>query len=296
ACRRTLREEMGVEPSPETVALFQRVRAASVPPRHNLPHPAIPFVGRARLLHQVSSLLADPECQLITLTGPAGSGKTRLALQAARGFAAHGSSPAEQPFPDGIFLVNLAESRDCHSETKAADGGSTDALMAALESTLLAGAKCRGRTDVLTRLCGRAMLLVLDNFDHLEAAPPLLSLLLERAPRLKVLVTSRAPLQLSGERVLQIDGLCVPQSEDEIDTADASALFLQEARRVALDYQLCDRERAPLVRLCQLLRGQPLQLLLAARWTPVLSCAGILAEIEFGSGLDVQRPREMAGV
>jgi hypothetical protein len=253
-CRRTLLEEIGVYPSPETVDLFNRVRGATVPPPHNLPHPSTPFIGRATHVRQLSALLSDPRCRLATITGLAGSGKTALALQVARGFAAPDTPPPEQPFPDGVFLVNFAEVGELP-------------LFIANPSN-------------------QAMLLVLDNFNPAAASAALLPRLLARAPRMKLLIASCAPLHLTGERVVHVDGLQMPATEDEIETADASALFLQEARRVALNYELSDRDRSALVALCRLLGGFPLAMVLAARWTPVQSCSAIVSELNSGLGLD----------
>jgi DNA-binding SARP family transcriptional activator len=257
ACRRALHDEIGVDPSPETVALFNRVRGATVPPAHNLPRATSPFVGRGRQVGRLNAWLADPDCQLVTITGLSGSGKTRLALQVARAFAAPGGTPAEQPFPDGIFLVEAA----------------CDGLNAV--------------QHVMAYQSDRAMLLVLDDFDQAENAAAALPKLLAQAPRLKLLVTSRTPLDLRGERVLHIDGLCVPSSADEIETAEASTLFLQEAGRTAVGYRLPDDERSPLVRLCQLLGGFPLAMILAARWAAILPCSALIRELRAGSGLEL---------
>src|SRR5579871_3832778 len=194
SCRRALHDEIGVEPSPETVALFNRVRGATVPPTHNLPQTMTPFVGRVTEIGKLSAWLSEPECQLATITGISGSGKTRLALRVARGFATPGSPPPEQPFPDGIFLLDLAHE----------------------------GAEALSR--VQTELCDRAVLVVLDDFDQSGMAPTLLPKLLARAPGVKLLVTSRAPLGLPGERVMRLGGLCLPTDASDIETAAASVL------------------------------------------------------------------------
>jgi hypothetical protein len=257
ACRRALHDEIGVEPSPETVALFNRVRRAAIAPAHNLPHSTTPFVGRVRHVGRLSAWLAEPGCQVVTITGLSGSGKTRLALQVARGFATPGSAPPEQPFPDGIFLVDAT-----------CDG--VNALR-----------------RVTADLSDRGMLLVLDDFDQARDSAAYLPKLLADAPNLKVLATSRVPLQIPGEREMHIDGLCVPNSADDIETAEASVLFLQEARRTSVGYTLRDHERAPLVQLCQLLGGFPLALVLAARWAAILPCSALIAELRSGTGLDL---------
>jgi DNA-binding SARP family transcriptional activator len=257
SCRRALHDEIGVEPSPETVALFNRVRGATVQPTHNLPKPMTPLVGRLNELARLSTWLADPECLVVTITGISGSGKTRLALHVARGFATPGSPPPEQPFADGIFLLDLAH--------EGPEGVS------------------RMRAD----FCNRAVLLVLDDFDQAGTSAMLLPTLLAQAPGLKLLVTSRAPLGVPGERVVQLGGLCLPKNADDIETADASVLYVQEARRRSVGYQLPDRERLPLVQLCQMLCGFPLALVLAARWAVVLPCSALIDELQFGAGLDV---------
>ena len=108
---------------------------ATVHPAHNLPHVTSPFIGRIRQIGRLSAWLAEPGCQLVTITGLSGSGKTRLALQVARGFATPDNAPSEQPFPDGIFLVD------------GSDG-------------------VRAVQRVAADLSDRAMLLVLDDFDQ----------------------------------------------------------------------------------------------------------------------------------
>jgi predicted ATPase len=206
---------------------------------------------------KLSAWLSDPECQLVTIAGISGSGKTRLALRVARGFATPGSPPPEQPFPDGIFLLDLTHD----------------------------GAEALARAQ--TELCDRAALVVLDDFDQSGLPWTLLPKLLARAPGLKLLVTARAPLGLPGERVLRLGGLCLPTDGADIETAAASVLYVQEARRGSVAYQLPERERLPLVRLCQMLCGFPLALVLAARWAVVLPCSALIDELQSGAGLDV---------
>ena len=162
-----------------------------------------------------------------------------------------------QPFQDGIFLRDLAEDN--------------------LEDVSRATAE----------LSDPALLLILDDFERGVIPSALLQKLLTRAPHRKLLVTSRAPLDVRCERVLHIDGLRMPADEDEIETADASVLFVQEARRTSVGYRLPDRERFPLVRLCHLLGGFPLALVLAARWATVLPCSSLIGELQAGVGLEL---------
>jgi predicted ATPase len=141
------------------------------------------------------------------------------------------------------------------------------------------------RERVALHLQSREMLLVLDNFEHLRAGAVEVHLLLRQAPYLKVLATSRAPLHLEGERVLHVDGLGLPTTPAEVECAEASALFLQEARRVQVGFVLPEAQRPYLVKMCRQLGGFPLALILAARWAPVLPCSEIVREL--ADGLDV---------
>lgn len=289
ACRSILGDELGVEPARETTVLFNRLRAAITAPPHNLPIASGPLVGRAEQLRLLSGLLADPDCRLVTITGLGGSGKTRLALEVARGFGAPVSPPPEQPFPDGVFLVTAAETPGEYLPTKAVAAEASRTLLASLDAAL--GTSASQTADPLRHIsqhvAERAMLLVVDTAGQLEAGASVLSELLARAPHLKLLVTARVPLHLPAERVLHVDGLRLPQAEAEIETADASALFLQEVRRASVDFELSDEERPHLMRLCHLLGGFPLALVLAARWAPILPCSALVREVELGLGLDV---------
>jgi DNA-binding SARP family transcriptional activator/predicted ATPase len=289
ACRRVLREELGVEPAVETAALFNRLRAAITPPQHNLPVAPSPLVGRSDQVRLLSTLLVDPDCRLVTIAGLSGSGKTHLAMEIARGFAAPASLPPEQPFPDGIYVVNLAESTADGVGIRMPAADSARTMVTLLQSIL--GAPAHDSAEDVARITAylsqRAMLLVLDNLEHIDSNAPIIAEILSQAPHLKLLVTSRVPMHISAERVLHLDGLQLPASEDDLEVADASALFMQEARRATLDFRLMDDERPHLLSLCKMLGGFPLALVLAARWAPILPCSAIVRELESGMGLDV---------
>ncbi|MGP4099977.1 BTAD domain-containing putative transcriptional regulator [Nonomuraea sp. KM90] len=224
--RERLREELGVDPSPELVALHQAILrqdpGLSAPPRTNLPAPLTELVGRAAELAEVQELLATS--RLVTLTGPGGVGKTRLALSVARDAAE----------PDGVWLVELAGAVD-PAEAVAAVLGVRDDAAAPLPSRL-AGV-----------LAGRRVLLVLDNCEHLVgAAAELVSGLLRAAPGLRVLATSQEPLGVTGEHVRVVPPL--PEAE-------AVRLFTARANVGA----------SPAVAtICRRLDGIPLALELAA--------------------------------
>jgi DNA-binding SARP family transcriptional activator len=275
-CRRILREELGMEPSPETSDLFNRLRAAISPPHHNLPPATTPMVGRAEEMRLLQGLLTDPDCRLVTLTGMGGSGKTRLAVEVARAFAAPLTAPTEQPFADGIIFVPLLETPAPDAEAAG------QAILAACADALelsTAGTPDELGKDIAAHMQNRASLLVLDNLDHFQPGWGEIQQLLAQAPYVKVLATSRTPLHLEGERVLHVDGLCLPSGPADLESAEASALFLQEARRVQVGFALAESQRPHLVTMCRQLGGFPLALVLAARWAPVLPCSELVREL-----------------
>jgi DNA-binding SARP family transcriptional activator len=288
ACKRVLAEELGVEPLPATTALFNRLRAAVTPPRHNLPPVGSPFVGRAAQLQQLVSLLTDADCRLLTIAGLGGSGKTRLAIEVARAFATPATLPPEQPFPDGIIVVSYADapapSADANDPSQAAARTIQSGLLSALGLTVAPGADVQ--QTLVAHLKDCAMLLVLDNLEHLQSGVfSVLEEILRRAPNVRILTTARTPLHLAGERVLHVDGLELPVGSQDLEHAEASALFLQEARRASLGFGLTPQERPQVVELCRLLGGFPLAVILAARWATMLGCTTLLKEL--ARGLDV---------
>lgn len=270
SCRRLLAEELGVEPLPETWQLYRRLTAIHNPPPHNLPPPMTPFVGRERELAQLAQRLEQPTCRLLTLVGLGGIGKTRLALQAAADNLA--------AFKDGAFWVPLAEI------------GTARQVAPAIAKAL--GCPLSGPADpaqqVAHYLAGRELLLLLDNLEHLltpaeiDQVDALLLRLLTSAPGLKLLVTSRQPLRLKEEWVLEVEGLTLPPQVETAEPLAASAvtLFEQQAQRVQATFKVTPANQAEVIRLCRLLEGMPLALELAAVWTPLLTCAEITAEIE----------------
>ncbi|MBK9710306.1 MAG: tetratricopeptide repeat protein [Kouleothrix sp.] len=232
-------------------------------PRMNLPAPPTPLVGRAAELAELAALLDDPSCRLLTLTGPGGIGKTRLAIETA---ALHAGA-----FADGVAFVSLATV------------GSPDLLPAiadALGFGLYDQADLSGQ--LLEYLREKSLLILLDNFEHLLDASDLLVEVLQRAPSVKLLVTSRERLNLQGEWVFELQGLSLPKSEQaaDFDAAGAVALFLQSARRARAGFALPPAERACVARICRLVEGMPLAIELAASWVRVLPCNEIAAEIE----------------
>jgi DNA-binding SARP family transcriptional activator/predicted ATPase len=273
-CRQTLKTELGVEPLAETVALHERIKAAAAPPPHNLPPQPTPFVGRAAEMAELTRFLRHPAAQLLTLTGPGGIGKTRLALQGAAR-AIDPSQNDEQIFGDGVFFAPLVHM---------ADGLSGESLMTALAEALRIEIQgpMQPQAQVLAFLRDKKMLLILDNFEHLANDAGQLAQLLRLAPGVKAVVTSRVRLNLPEETLLEVKGLDFPASGQPTDPEKFGALrlFIQNARRIRADFALDAGEMAAAIRICQLVEGAPLGIELAASWLRALACAEIAREIQ----------------
>jgi predicted ATPase/DNA-binding SARP family transcriptional activator len=274
-CRATLEAELGLEPDEATAALYEQIRAdqpgaaaqppAAPPATLNAPAdaPLTPFVGRAAELARLADYLGDPACRLVTIVGLGGSGKTRLAMQAAQA--------QRHAFADGACFVPLAPAR-------AADE-IAGAIAQRLGMTL--GAAEDPLAQLGAQLRDRRLLLILDNLEHLPGAGAALAGLLERAPALTVLATSRERLGLRGEWVLDLAGLDLPAdaSPAALEASGATALFMQAARRARASFAPDADERRAIARICHALAGHPLAIELAAAWAHMLSCAEIEAEL-----------------
>ncbi len=266
--RQFLADEIGVPPQPETNALYERIRSAN-PSQHNLPQPTTPFVGRTAELTAIEKRLTDPNCRLLTITGPGGMGKTRLSLQAA----------AKQVgrFLNGIFFVPLTAVTPTPSDDAA------ELVIEAIAETL--GVSFQGseplQSELLDYLRQKEMLLLLDNFEHLLAATTLLGNILNQAPDVKLLVTSRERLNLQGEWTYELHGLLRPDP-DQTDgmQSEAVQLFLQSAQRVEAGFVGDTAVYPAISRICHLVRGMPLAIELAASWVRLLSPQEIVTEIE----------------
>jgi predicted ATPase/DNA-binding SARP family transcriptional activator len=279
SCRQQLWEELGAGPVAETSALAEEIRtgrygpvasAAHVPPpdkqRHNLPADATPFFGREREIARLRSVLAGEKERLVTVAGPGGIGKTRLALAAARTLLA--------VFGDGVTFVDLAPlSR-------------ADDVPLALAAALNFTAPDQTRElapQLLARLAPAEMLLILDNCEHLPGCAGLVGEMLASCPQLTILATSRQRLMLASESVVQVGGLDYPDSgAGDAGGYSAVQLFVANARRVRASFALDAETQPAVVRICQRVQGMPLALVLAAAWSAVLSPAEIAAEIAGG--------------
>ncbi len=285
-CARVLMRELGLEPSSGTKMLFERLKkeagrkvaepapgAGKASTRQNLPEStySTSFFGRRNELTELEKLLRDPQVHLISILGPGGAGKTRLALEAGR---IH--SPA---FADGACFVPLAAvSRPEYVVSSIAEA--LGARFAASES--------RSQLAQLAEfLAPRHLLLILDNLEHLQAGsralPDLVETLLKAAPRLTVLATSHERLNLAQEWALNVGGMPVPAAEaGDWEQYGAVQLFIQNARKAAGTLRLGEADRRAIIRICQLVGGLPLGLELAAAWARMLTCEEIAGEIERG--------------
>ena len=232
----------------------------------NLPAQPTPLVGRSRELESVRTLLLGEGTRMVTLTGPGGTGKTRLALQVAADLL--------DEFPDGVYGVLLAPIADPDvvplelARVLGVEETSTVSIAEALKAAL----------------ANRRTLILFDNFEHVGPASGLLGDLLGSCPGLKALVTSREPLRIAAERQYPVPPLGLPASsvKSALEAAEYEAvmLFVERARAVRPDFELTD-ETAPIVaEICERLDGLPLAIELAAAWSKVLPPAALLRRLE----------------
>jgi predicted ATPase/class 3 adenylate cyclase len=277
--------------------------------RTNLPAQPTPLIGRGHEIAALSALLRQPDVRLVTLSGPGGSGKTRLALQVAAELAltpspspiatgewSAGSSAARLPrrekgaggaglFPDGVYFVNLAPIGDASlvATTLAHALGVAEVASRSIEESLHAFLRTK------------QMLLLLDNFEQLLDAAPLIAELLAAAPHLKILVTSRAVLRLYGEHEFAVQPLMLPPTNDQrpstiddhaADRRDAITqyesvrLFIARAQAVKSDFTVTNTNAPAIAEICYRLDGLPLAIELAAARIKFFAPEALLARLE----------------
>lgn len=252
ACRKILDKELGVQPSLETTALYERIRAARQSARHNLPASTTEFIGREKELESLRHRLADPTCRLVTLTGLGGCGKTRLAQETARACA--------DMFINGAWLVPLA----------AVDAeGIVPAAGSVFNFPFSTGDH---KKQLLNFLRQKELLLVLDNFEHLLDSSALLADILKIAPEVKLLVTSRERLDIDGEWLVELSGL-------DVGSSSAAQLFVQSAKRARAEIKFGEQDHAVVAEICQMVGGLPLGIEIAAAWIRSMECESIANEI-----------------
>lgn len=222
------------------------------------------FVGRSKTIGILCQLLTDH--RLITLVGMGGIGKTRLALEVARHFPQRGNF-----VPHFVPLAHITHS---------------SGVMQAIGDSLGIAARHEGnvRKLVVDYLLRVPTLLILDNFEHLNDAVPLVESLLRSVPEIRLLVTSRERLHLYGETVFPLDGLSVTQTHPE-KNSEAVELFLNRAQHADATFHPDDQQWASIADICKLLQGIPLAIEQAASWIHVMNPSDILAEIKHGLGI-----------
>lgn len=288
-CRQVLQAELGVEPDTETTALYEQIRSETFAPAlvaptaqpplvaqplqplptppHNLPAALTPLIGRTQALAEVTTYVQRQRVRLLTLVGPGGMGKTRLALEIGRTLLLD--------FADGVFFVPLV------AITSATE------LVTAIATEIGLRPEGNDPLHILQQaLRPKQMLLILDNFEHLlvrgeETVAPVVAIL-AAAPQVQIIVTSRERLKLRGEQLYPVPALAFAAHATLVEAAALPAvnLFVQSAQQVQADFQLTTANLAAVLRICQLVQGMPLGLELATAYVGTLPLAAIVAEIE----------------
>lgn len=296
-----LRDELGSEPEGITGELIERIKQGEMPASHAvgvaigasrptrqrqaraLPIQVTPFIGREREKERLITALNDSACRLITLVGPGGIGKTRLAIEVA--------TVQQEVFADGVFFVAF--------EAVAAPDLMVLTLASALNFSFFGGQE--PKQQLLDYLADRELLLVMDNLEQLLAGVELLVDILACSPGVKILATSRERLNLHGEWVCDLKGMPYPEpalmreggwraeehgeKHSEARSYGAVQLFAQAARQAKADFALSEVTVPAITQICQLVEGMPLALELAASWLRLLSINEIAAHLE--TGLDL---------
>jgi predicted ATPase/class 3 adenylate cyclase/Tfp pilus assembly protein PilF len=235
----------------------------------NLPPALSPLVGRAEDISELVTLLGSDDVRVVTLTGPGGVGKTRLALAL--------GAEVLLSFPDGVFFVDLSALSD------------PSLVVGAIAAALgLREAPGRSLTETLSDyLASRRTLLILDNLEHLLTAASDVSGLVISAPGLKMLVTSREPMRIAGEHEVPLAPLSLPLQDadaSEVLTSPAAELFVARARDLRPGFELTTDDATSVARICRRMDGLPLAIELAAARTKVLSLPALATRLEDSLG------------
>jgi predicted ATPase len=258
-CVAALESELGVEPSPETVALWEAIRdrpaarpaMAAVARIDTLPRPANPLIGRGRETEALLDLVCDPDVGLVTMTGTGGLGKTRTAIEVA--------SLARDEFEHGVCFVPLAHIRE---ESLV---GPAVAQALGLEEV----PDTSPMQQVRDRLREASMLVVLDNFEQVLEAATDVAAILEACPGVTMVVTSRVPLRIMAEHEFPLEPLAVPNvnrpiSLGRVERFPSVELFTQRAAAVRRSFSLTEANAEAIAQVCARLDGLPLAIELAA--------------------------------
>ena len=267
---RVARGELGMDRIPPVPRLSQHhgISPASAASHNNLPVLPTPLIGRQRELAELHRLASDPQCRMLTLVGPGGIGKTRLAIETA--------SQLQVDFPDGVFFVPLASVDSSRFIVPV--------IAHSMGFAFLSASSADPKTQLLNFLGDKHALLLVDNIEHLLKEPDIevFGELLAAAPGVKMLGTSRESLNLQGEWVFEVQGLPIPTDSQEAGVAQDTSieLFLQRARRAHVGFDATTTDYPAVVRICHLVNGMPLAIELAAAWVRTLTCDEIADEIE----------------
>ena len=283
-CCSILSSELDIGPDMETQELYTSILNGKILPvvpdriqisaSYPLPSQTIPLCGRKTEMHYLSQAITQTAHRLMSITGPGGCGKTRLAQQLAHNCAAF--------FSDGIAWVplasvsapefiasTLARSLNMNFPRMMLSPKSPDDLRLLM-------------TQLLIHLQDKQMLIILDNFDHLIDGAGIVSEILDAAPQIQILITSRERLNLHGEWVYELTGLEFPGPDEQRvhPVTDAERFFIQTAQQTAMSFSVTEMNRSDIGRICRLVQGLPLALELSAAWVRVLNCQEIAAQIQ----------------
>ncbi|MAT96980.1 MAG: hypothetical protein CL608_07550 [Anaerolineaceae bacterium] len=269
------------------------LQPAAVTLPHNLPQQPTSFIGREKEITALDALLTNPAMRLISIVGPGGMGKTRLAVAAAEKQLTNSAI-----FPHGVFFVHLEHIQTADQMIPAIahvlklplDGGRKDDRI-----DPFLGENLTAKDQLLDYLRHKQLLLILDNFEHVADGAVLVAEILQTAAQIQLLVTSRERLQLLEEQVYPIQGLDFPDWEtpEEAMQYPAVRLFLQAAHRVQPNFAVVVDDLPELTRICQAVGGMPLGLELTASWVDMLSLSDIADEIENSLNLLETETRNM---
>lgn len=231
---------------------------------NNLPSQQTPFIGRKKELAEISSRLLCSDCHLLTLLGPGGSGKTRLALQVA--------AEIIEEFPDGTFFVPLAPLKTPDNITSAIGESLNIVFHGNYDSN----------TQLIDFLRPKKLLLILDNCEHLSGDMHIPDDILSNSPEVKIIITSRERLRLHGEWIVELAGMKFPDDplKEKPENYDGIQFFLESAQRIVSDLNPSPDDFLSIVSICKSVGGMPLGIELAASWIRILSCREIAEELD----------------